>query len=248
MLEIKNIIKKYGSFTALDNLTITIEHGVYGLLGANGAGKTTFLNLITDNIKRTAGDILYNGEEILRLGKSFRSRIGYTPQLQGMYDDFSAREFLRYIGALKGIKSKECKRQIEENLKLVSLDTVAHKRLSSFSGGMRQRTLLAAALLGNPEILMLDEPTAGLDPEQRIEIREHIAKIGQARTILLATHIVSDIETIAHKVIILREGKLLKFAPPLEIIREVSELSGKDAANLEDVYLYYFAKNRVAEV
>lgn len=241
MLEVINLTKKYGSFTALDDLSLTLEHGIYGLLGANGAGKTTFSNLITDNITRTSGEILYNGKEIKELGKSYRKLIGYMPQLQGMYEDFSARKFLHYIGALKGMKHRDCKIQTEENLKLVTLDKYAHKQLGSFSGGMRQRVLLAAALLDNPEILILDEPTSGLDPEERLKLRNHIAEISTVRTILLVTHIVSDIESVAQRVILLSHGKLIKFDEPQKLINEVS-----GAATLEDVYLFYAEKQKAA--
>lgn len=251
MLEIINLTKKYGDFTALDGLSLTFHHGVYGLLGANGAGKSTFLNLITDNIKRTSGDILYNGKEIRVMGKEFRKKIGYTPQLQGMYEDYTARQFLHYIGALKGMKHKACKEQTEENLKLTSLINSAHRRLSSFSGGMRQRVLLAAALLDDPEIVILDEPTSGLDPEERIKIRDHIAEIAKDRTILLATHVVSDIECIAEKVLLLSHGKLIKFDTPGALIESIGDELSTDAgvrvsdrATLEDVYLYYAEHER----
>lgn len=227
MLEIKGLVKKYGNHTALDNINLALETGVYGILGANGAGKTTLLNLITDNIKRTAGEILYNGKEILTLGADYRKRVGYTPQLQGMYEEFTAGQFLRYVGALKGMKHKECKRQSGELLELVGLRDKAHKRLGSFSGGMRQRVLLAAAMLDDPEILILDEPTAGLDPEERIRLRNHIARISENRTVLLATHVVSDIECIAKKVILMYGGKLLRFDTPSALMEEIGGRVGE---------------------
>ncbi len=235
MLEIKGLVKKYGDHTALDNIDLTLETGVYGILGANGAGKTTLLNLITDNIKRTSGEILYNGKEILTLGADYRKRVGYTPQLQGMYEDFTAGQFLRYIGALKGMKHKDCKRQSEELLKLVGLYDKAHKAIGSFSGGMRQRVLLAAAMLDDPEILILDEPTAGLDPEERIRLRNHIAKISENRTVLLATHVVSDIECIAKKVILMYGGKLLRFDTPSALMEEISGRVGETHGSLDHI-------------
>ncbi len=217
MLEIKNLTKKYGDFAALSDFSYSFGYGVYGLLGANGAGKSTFLNLITDNIKRTEGEVLYNGTDILKLGGKYRRRVGYTPQLQGMYEDFSARQFLRYIGALKGMKHKECKKQTEEFLEIVGLKKVAGKKLGEFSGGMRQRVLLAAAMLDNPEIMILDEPTAGLDPEERIRLRNYISEISRNRTVLLATHVVSDIESIAQSVIVLSHGKIKISGSPAEL-------------------------------
>ncbi len=222
MLEIKNLTKKYGDFTAVHEMNLTLEKGVFGILGANGAGKSTFLNLITDNIKRTSGEILYDGREILGLGASFRKKLGYTPQLQGMYEEFTAGQFLRYIGALKGMNHKKCKTQAMELLALVGLDKNAHQKLGTFSGGMRQRVLLAAAMLDDPEILILDEPTAGLDPEERIRLRNHIAELSKNRTVLLATHVVSDIECIAEKVILMKKGHLLRFSSPIELMDEIS--------------------------
>lgn len=221
MLEIKNLTKKYGDLTALSDFTYTFDNGIYGLLGANGAGKSTLLNLITDNIKRTAGEILYNGTDILSLGASFRAQVGYTPQLQGMYEDFSARQFLRYIGSLKGMKAKVCKEQTEQFLEIVGLSRAAHKKLGSYSGGMRQRVLLAAAMLDDPEIMILDEPTAGLDPEERIRLRNYISEISRDRTVLLATHLVSDIESIARDVIVLNTGKILISGTPAELVNSI---------------------------
>lgn len=238
MLEIKNLTKKYGDFTALDGINITLDKGIYGLLGANGAGKSTLMNLITDNLKRTHGEILYNGQDILALGSSYRKKVGYTPQLQGMYEDFSARAFLHYIGTLKGMKRKECKQQTEEFLAIVGLDKKAHNRLGSYSGGMRQRVLLAAAMLDNPEILILDEPTAGLDVGERLRLCSYISDLGKERTVILASHIVSDIESIADTVLLLNKGRIVTSGSPSELIAEASQ---KEPAitSLEDVYLYY---------
>lgn len=235
MLEIKHLTKKYGDFLALNDINLTLDKGVYGILGANGAGKSTFLNLITDNIKRTSGEILYDGQEILKLGAQFRRKVGYTPQLQGMYEDFTAGQFMRYIGALKGMPLKKCKEQSAELLQLVGLNRVAHKKLGAFSGGMRQRVLLAAAMLDDPEILILDEPTAGLDPEERIRLRNHIAQLAEDRTVLLATHVVSDIECIASKVILMKKGELLRFASPVELMDEIDGKVREFCGSFEEV-------------
>ena len=242
MLEIRHLTKKYGDFTALKEVNLSLDKGVFGILGANGAGKSTFLNLITDNIPRTEGEILYNGKEILTLGASFRKKVGYTPQLQGMYEDFSAGQFLRYIGSLKGMKHKRCKEQAMELLELVGLKQVAHKKLGAYSGGMRQRVLLAAAMLDDPEILILDEPTAGLDPEERIRLRNHIAELAKDRTVLLATHVVSDIECIAEKVILMKKGEILRFGSPIELMEEIQgkvrEFTGsfEEVSRLKEIY------------
>lgn len=238
MLEIRNLTKIYGDFTALDEVNIILDKGIYGLLGPNGAGKSTLMNLITDNLKRSGGGILYNGEDILTLGSAFRKKVGYTPQLQGMYEDFSARAFLHYIGRLKGMNRKDCKVQTEEFLTLVGLNKKAHKRLGSFSGGMRQRVLLAAAMLDNPEILILDEPTAGLDVGERIRLCNYIASLGKDRTVILATHIVSDIEAIADTVLLLARGKIMISGSPAEVI-EKAAAENPAVKTLEDVYLYY---------
>ncbi|MCQ2417000.1 MAG: ATP-binding cassette domain-containing protein [Oscillospiraceae bacterium] len=235
MLEIKNLTKKYGEHTVLDHVSLRLEKGVYGILGANGAGKSTFLNLITDNVKRTTGDILYNGTEILTLGAKFRRKVGYTPQLQGMYEDFTAGQFMRYIGSLKAMKNRECRKQTQELLALVGLDSVAHKKLGSFSGGMRQRVLLAAAMLDQPEILILDEPTAGLDPEERIRLRNHIAEISENRIVLLATHVVDDIECIAEKVILIKKGVILRFSSPADLMNEINGKVGEFYGTFEEV-------------
>lgn len=238
MLEIRNLTKIYGDFTALDEVNITLDKGIYGLLGPNGAGKSTLMNLITDNLKRSGGGILYNGEDILTLGSAFRKRVGYTPQLQGMYEDFSARAFLHYIGRLKGMNRKDCKAQTEEFLTIVGLNKKAHKRLGSFSGGMRQRVLLAAAMLDNPEILILDEPTAGLDVGERIRLCNYIASLGKDRTVILATHIVSDIEAIADTVLLLAQGKIMVSGSPAEVTQKAAA-ENPAVKSLEDVYLYY---------
>ena len=232
-LQIRDLSKKYGNKVALRNFSYTFTPGIYGILGANGAGKSTLMNLITDNVKRTEGQILWDGTDILKLGASFRKLLGYMPQQQGMYSDFSARAFLRYMADVKGLKRKQANKQIEELLELVSLKDVAHKKLGGFSGGMRQRILLAQALLGEPQILILDEPTAGLDPKERLRLRQYIADLAQNRIVFLTTHIVSDIESIATDVLLMKDGQLVRHGTPEELIDSVQ---GKD---LEDVYMAY---------
>lgn len=232
-LTVENLTKKYGEKVALREFSYTFTPGIYGILGANGAGKSTLMNLITDNVKRTQGQILWDGTDILKLGASFRKLLGYMPQQQGMYNDFSARAFLRYMADVKGLKRKDAKAQIEQLLELVNLKDVAHKKLGGFSGGMRQRVLLAQALLGEPQILILDEPTAGLDPKERLRLRQYIADLAQNRIVFLTTHIVSDIESIATDVLLMKDGQLVRHGTPEELIASVQ---GKD---LEDVYMAY---------
>ena len=232
-LNIANLTKKYGEKVALRDFSYTFTPGIYGILGANGAGKSTLMNLITDNVKRNEGQILWNGTDILKQGASFRALLGYMPQQQGMYSDFSARAFLRYMADVKGLKRKQSNKQIEELLELVNLKADAHKKLGGFSGGMRQRVLLAQALLGEPQILILDEPTAGLDPKERLRLRKYIADLAENRIVFLTTHIVSDIESIATDVLLMKDGALVKHGTPEELIQSVQ---GKD---LEDVYMAY---------
>lgn len=223
-LELNNVSKSYtsGKF-ALDDFTVGFDAGIYGILGPNGAGKSTLINLITDNISRTSGEILYDGEDILKLNRDFRSKVGYMPQQQGFYDDMSAYAFMMYMAQLKGLSKKDTKAQSKELLETVSLSSVAHNKIKSFSGGMKQRVLLAQALLGNPKILILDEPTSGLDPKERINIRNYIAQISKDKIILLATHVVSDIECIADRVLLIKSGKLIQYKTPAELTDSIKD-------------------------
>ena len=242
-LEVKALSKKYGDFQALKALNVEFTEGVYGILGPNGAGKSTFMNLLTDNLKRTGGEICLNGTEILSMGKAYREKLGYMPQQQGFYEQFSAMEFLRYIGKLKGLKGKRLNAQIEELLEKVNLYEQRHRPIGSFSGGMRQRVLLAQALLREPEIIIMDEPTAGLDPKERINIRNIVAEISKNRIVFIATHVVSDIECIANKVLLLKNGNLVRMESPAELIASVRGKVGeipcsrKELKNLQEQYI-----------
>lgn len=236
MLQVKNLKKSYGSKVALKDFSYTFEDGIYGMLGANGAGKSTLMNLLTDNVKRDSGNILYDGKEILSMGSAYRELIGYMPQQQGFYENFSARMFLFYMAELKGIKKKEAKKQIEELLSIVNLESVADKKIGGFSGGMKQRVLLAQALLGKPKILILDEPTAGLDPKERVNFRNYIHRLSENKIILLATHVVGDVETVADKILIMKDGELVANDNPQKLVESVN------GRNLEDVYMHYFGE------
>ena len=232
-LTIQNLTKTYGNKVALREFSYTFTPGIYGILGANGAGKSTLMNLITDNVKRDSGEILWNGTDILKLGREFRREVGYMPQQQGMYPDYSARDFLHYMAAIKELHRTESRTQIEELLAVVNLSEDAHKRLGGFSGGMRQRVLLAQALLGDPKILILDEPTAGLDPKERLRLRQYISDLARNKIVFLTTHIVSDIESIANDVLLMKQGELVAHGAPDALIAAVR------GQNLEDVYMAY---------
>ena len=212
---------KKGSVKALDNFSVTLTPGVYGLLGPNGAGKSTLMNIITDNLNADGGEVVYGGENIKKLGKDYRAVLGYMPQQQGLYDDFTLNRFLWYMAALKGLKKKEAKEKITQLLETVNLTDAAHKKLGSFSGGMKQRALIAQALLNNPEILILDEPTAGLDPKERIRIRNFISEIAEDKIVLISTHVVSDIEFIAKEIILLKKGQLISHDSPNKLTKEL---------------------------
>ena len=240
-LSISNLTKKYGNVTALDGFAFEFSEGIYGILGANGAGKSTLMNLITDNVRRDGGSILYDGKDILELGAEFRGVLGYMPQQQGIYEHMTAESFVSYMARLKGLKGARLKAEVERVLNLANLSGVKHKKTGQFSGGMKQRVLLAQALLNDPKVLILDEPTAGLDPKERVRIRNFIEKLSKDRIVLLATHIVSDIESIADEVLLMKRGRLLNVSSPAELIKSLPP-DIKPVAyypSLEDVYLYY---------
>lgn len=232
MLELCDITKKYKSFTALEHISLSLHNGIYGLLGPNGAGKSTMMNLITGNLRPDGGSVRWNGADIRTLGAGYRSILGYAPQQQGLYDTFSGRRFLSYMAALKGISKKEMPGELARVLAYVNLEEAADRPIGAYSGGMKQRILIAQAIMGDPRLIVLDEPTAGLDPKERVHIRERIRDLAGDKIILVSTHVVSDIEPIASEILLLKSGCLVDRGT-------VSALTEKymGTKNLEDVYM-----------
>lgn len=209
MLTIKNITKKYGDFCALKNINMEFKNGVYGLLAPNGAGKTTLIKMIATLIFPSEGEILYNGENIVAMDEKYRDILGYLPQDFGYYKNYSPNKFLMYLAALKGIEKSVAKEKIKQLLRLVALEDVADKKIKKFSGGMIQRIGIAQALLNDPKILILDEPTAGLDPKERVRFRNLLSELSRDRIIIVSTHIVSDIEFISNEIVMIKDKELL---------------------------------------
>lgn len=206
-LVIDRLTKQYQNRIAVDRISLCLQKGVYGLLGANGAGKTTLMRMICGILKPTGGTITFDGTDVSE--EEYRSVLGYLPQDFGYYPEFNATDFLLYIAALKGIPRAQAKRKAGELLELVSLQDVSRKKIKTFSGGMKQRLGIAQALLNDPKLLVLDEPTAGLDPKERVRFRNLIEDLGKENIVLLSTHIVSDIEHIADEVLMMKDGQLI---------------------------------------
>ena len=221
-LSFENISKLYGDTVALEHIDLTLAHGVYGLLGPNGAGKTTLMRIMTDLLAPSTGRVLLDGQDIAVMGAAFRKKLGYLPQDFGVYPNFTAEQFLLYIARLKGLSKFEAKRQADDLLRMVGLEDKKQKKLKGFSGGQRQRVGIAQALLGDPEILVLDEPTAGLDPEERIRFRGIISELSQQKIVLLSTHIVSDLEAVANEIILLRKGVVLEMQKPASLLERLN--------------------------
>ena len=220
-LRIENLTKQYGTNLAVNNLSLTLTTGVYGLLGANGAGKTTLMRLLCDILDPTSGQIAYDGQSIWESGDRYRNVLGYLPQDFGYYPDFTAFKFLMYMSAIKGLSRGFAKERSLELLEEVGLLQVKDKKIKTFSGGMKQRLGIAQAMLNDPKVLILDEPTAGLDPKERVRFRNLISTFSQNKIVLLSTHIVSDVEYIAGDILVMKKGKLLHQGKPHEIIHTI---------------------------
>lgn len=220
-LRIEELTKSYGKKKALQGVSATLSGGIYGLLGPNGAGKSTMMKILTENLHADSGRVLVDGIPTETLGEKYRQLLGYMPQQQGLYPHFTARRFLYYIAALKGLPKVQAAKEVAEAAARVNMTDVLDRRLGTFSGGMKQRILIAQAILGDPKILILDEPTAGLDPKERIRIRNLISQISMDRIVILATHVVSDIEFIAKEILLLKDGRLLSQQSPAALLKQM---------------------------
>lgn len=220
-LEMINVTKSYKHKNANENINLVLESGVYGLLGPNGAGKSTLMKQIVTVTSPTNGKILYNGKDINTLDCEYRAVVGYLPQDFDAYKNFKARDFLMYMAALKGMDKKTSEKRVDELLKLVGLSEVSNKLVSKFSGGMKRRVGIAQALLNNPKVLILDEPTAGLDPQERTRFRNLLSQIGRDTIVILSTHIISDIESVAKETIMIKDGKILLKGTHKEILKDM---------------------------
>ena len=238
-LKLEHISKEYKNTTALDDFSMTFSEEIYGLLGPNGAGKSTLMKLITRNIKPTAGEIYLDGTDIHTLNREYQRLIGYMPQQQAIYPFYTGRMFLAYMGLLKGVEKKVLNDEIEKYASKVNLLDVLDRKVGTYSGGMKQRLLIAQAFLGDSKIIIFDEPTAGLDPKERIHVRNLIHDNSAGKIILIATHVVQDIEDIASQIMLLKKGVLIEMAAP-EIL--TGRITDKENPDLEDVYLSIFGE------
>lgn len=221
MLKIENISKKYKDFIALTDLNLQFEKGIYGLLAPNGAGKTTLIKMLVTLISPTSGEIYFNGQPIIAMGDVYREQVGYLPQQFGFYKHYSPVQYLHYLAALKGMDNRLVEKRIGEVLEVVALLDVKNKKMRKFSGGMIQRVGIAQALLADPHILILDEPTAGLDPKERARFRQLLSELARDKIVLISTHVVSDIESIANEIVMIKNKKLLYKADPATICRSL---------------------------
>ena len=241
-LALKGITKQYGSKRALDDFSYSFEEGVYGLLGPNGAGKSTLMKIITQSVKPTGGEITLDGDDIFKQKEEYRKRIGYMPQQQTIYPFYTGRQFLNYMGLLKGEDRKSLDDKIQFYLEKVNLISVSDKKIGTYSGGMKQRLLIAQTFLGDPDIMIFDEPTAGLDPKERIHVRNLIHDNSAGKIIIVATHVVQDIESIADCIVLQKEGKVAEADAPDKLVEKM----GVDPdQGLEGVYMKVFEETEL---
>lgn len=248
MLTLNNVSKNFGKFTAVENISLNMDNGLYALLAPNGAGKTTIIKMITTLLNPTEGEILYDGVNIKTMGAAYRELLGYLPQDFGYYKNNTPKQYLSYLAALKGVPKKETAEKIDYLLEMVGLSENADKKMRKFSGGMIQRVGIAQAMLNDPKILILDEPTAGLDPKERVRFRNIISVLSKDRIVILSTHIVSDIESIANQVILIRDKHIYKMDSVANICNELSgkvfemQVSDKEYEKMEEKYIVLSAR------
>ena len=249
MLTLNNVSKNFGKFTAVENISLNMDNGLYALLAPNGAGKTTIIKMITTLLNPTEGEILYDGVNIKTMGAAYRELLGYLPQDFGYYKNNTPKQYLSYLAALKGVPKKETAEKIDYLLEMVGLSENADKKMKKFSGGMIQRVGIAQAMLNDPKILILDEPTAGLDPKERVRFRNIISVLSKDRIVILSTHIVSDIESIANQVILIRDKHIYKMDSVANICNELSgkvfemQVSDKEYEKMEEKYIVLSARH-----
>ncbi len=243
-LIVKNLTKRYGELYAINDFSIELKPGIYGLLGPNGSGKTTLLRILVGNLEASSGNVYFDGKDIQGLGGLYREKVGYMPQESGLYREFTVLRFMQYIAVLRDVNKKNVMEVIRDKLSLVNMWEHRYKKMPELSGGMRQRVMLAQAILADPEVLILDEPTAGVDPRERVQIRNIISNIGKSKIVLISTHITTDIAAMADRILVLRQGKLIANATREEMLSTISgkvgPLGETFAPDLEDYYLSIF--------
>ena len=241
-LTLQNVTKKYGHKTALDGCSLTFKTGINALLGPNGSGKTTMMNIIADLIPANSGSVLWNGMGISKLGAEYRGILGFMPQNVNLYKRFSAADNLRYFGRLKGLNAAQVELDIPRLLEKVNLADCADKKFGSFSGGMKQRLGIAVTIMNRPGLVIFDEPTAGLDPKERMRFRGILRELSEDAVVILSTHIVSDVEMLADNIILLKEGKVCESGTAGELQEKYTPEASSDRTALETVYMNFFGE------